>query len=80
MLATELFARYAAQGVKARDLIHAAVMLNNGVQTIVSTDSHFDQLDGIRRIHPQQFVLNGEELREEVRPHAEDDQPEADQD
>jgi len=52
-LAVELFARYAPQGVKARDLLHAAVMQNNGLTMIISTDQHFDRLEGITRLDPQ---------------------------
>ena len=51
--AVELFKRYAKQGVKARDLIHVAVMLNNGLTKIISTDAHFDYVEGIVRLDPQ---------------------------
>ena len=51
--AVELAARYGPQGIKARDLIHAAVMQNNGLTQIVSTDKHFDQIEGIVRLDPQ---------------------------
>lgn len=52
-LTVRLFQRYAPQGIKARDLIHAAVMQNNGLKKIISTDKHFDLIDGIVRIDPQ---------------------------
>ncbi|MFQ5796899.1 MAG: type II toxin-antitoxin system VapC family toxin [Candidatus Bipolaricaulia bacterium] len=52
-LAVELFVRYAPQGVQARDLIHVAVMQNNGFSQIISTDTHFDQIQGIRRLDPK---------------------------
>lgn len=42
--------------IPARDLIHAAVMRNNRLSTIVSTDKHFDQLGSITRIHPKQLM------------------------
>ena len=45
--------RYPA--LKARDLIHAAVMLENGVTRILSTDRHFDRLAEIERIDPHGF-------------------------
>ena len=48
----ELFARYAPEGVMARDLIHVAVMRNNGINTIISTDAHFDLIEGIKRLDP----------------------------
>ncbi len=50
--AVDLFRRYAPQGVRSRDLIHVAVMLNNGLTDIISTDRHFDLVEGIRRIDP----------------------------
>jgi predicted nucleic acid-binding protein len=49
----ELFKQYAEQGVKARDLIHAAVMLNHGLTQIISADAHFDRVEGIVRLDPQ---------------------------
>ncbi len=52
-LAVELFGRYAAQGVKARDLLHVAVMRNNGITQIISADRHFDRVEGIIRLDPQ---------------------------
>lgn len=51
-LAVDLFARYARQGVRARDVLHAAVMRNNGITEIISTDRHFDRIDGISRLDP----------------------------
>jgi len=42
-------------GLKARDLIHAAVMLENGLTRILSTDRHFDRLAEIVRIDPHDF-------------------------
>ena len=42
-------------GLKARDLVHAAVMLENGLTHILSTDRHFDQLAEIQRIDPVDF-------------------------
>jgi predicted nucleic acid-binding protein len=52
-LAIDLFRRYAPSGVTARDLIHVAVMQNNGLTEIVSADRHFDQIDGITRLDRQ---------------------------
>lgn len=51
--AVALFARYAPQGVKARDVLHAAVMHNHGLTHIISTDQHFDRIDGITRLDPR---------------------------
>ena len=42
-------------GLKARALIHAAVMLENGLTHILSTDRHFDRLAEIERIDPHDF-------------------------
>jgi predicted nucleic acid-binding protein len=54
--ALELFSAYSAQGVQARDTIHAAVMQNNGIRLIISADRHFDLIEGIERIDPQECV------------------------
>jgi|FaiFalDrversion2_1042247.scaffolds.fasta_scaffold13000_2 hypothetical protein len=54
----ELFAAYSVQGVQARDTIHAAVMQNNGIRLIVSADRHFDLIEGIERIDPQELFQN----------------------
>lgn len=56
-LAIELFSSYAPQGIKARDLIHAAVMRNNGLTAIISTDTHFDHIEGISRLDPRQLYV-----------------------
>ena len=42
--------------LNARYLIHAAVMLENGVARILSTDRHFDQMAEIERIDPLDFL------------------------
>lgn len=52
-LAVRLFDEYSARGVKDRHVIHAAVMQNNGLTEIISTDKHFDLISGIRRLDPQ---------------------------
>ena len=52
-LMVKLFQQYAPQGVNARDLVHAAVMQNNGLTIIISTDKHFDLINGITRLDPQ---------------------------
>ncbi len=43
-------------GLHARDYIHIAVMLNNGLTRILSADVHFDLVDEIERIPPEQFA------------------------
>ncbi len=44
--------------LKARDLIHVAVMLENGITHILSTDRHFDQVSQVERIDPHDFTSN----------------------
>ncbi len=39
----------ASVGVSVRDVIHASVMLNNGVDEIATFDEGFDRVTGIRR-------------------------------
>lgn len=51
--AVSLFAQYAPQGVKARDVVHTAVMHTHQLTHIISTDTHFDQIEGIIRLDPQ---------------------------
>lgn len=38
--------------INTRDAIHAATMLNNGIEKILSADLHFDLVRGIKRIGP----------------------------
>jgi predicted nucleic acid-binding protein len=40
-------------GLQARDAIHAAVMMNNGVGHILSADMHFDVIDQVQRFDPR---------------------------
>ncbi len=51
--AVSLFAQYAPQGVKARDVLHTAVMHNHQLTHIISTDKHFDEIENITRLDPQ---------------------------
>lgn len=39
-----------AERISVRDAIHAAVMLNNGIQNVATFDAGFDRIDGIRRV------------------------------
>ena len=39
-------------GISVRDAVHAAVMLDNGVEEIASFDTGFDSIAGIRRLIP----------------------------
>ena len=54
-LTVTLFQQYAPKGVRARDLIHVAVMRNNGLTHVISTDTHFDQITGVTRLDPVQL-------------------------
>lgn len=47
-----LFQRYAGRGLAARDLVHVAVMKNNGLDDIISTDKRFDLVERITRLDP----------------------------
>jgi len=40
------------KGITSRDAIHAATMIHNGINEIVSTDPHFDLIPEIKRIDP----------------------------
>lgn len=57
--AVSLFAAYAPQGIKARDVLHTAVMQNHQLSHIISTDKHFDQIKGITRLDPQDIFVDG---------------------
>ncbi len=46
--------------IKPRDAIHAAIMLNNGLTRIYSTDAHFDEIRGIERIDPTDLNLEAQ--------------------
>jgi predicted nucleic acid-binding protein len=46
-LARDLLAKH--QGLSARDAVHAAVMLNHGVEWIATFDAGFDRVAGLRR-------------------------------
>jgi predicted nucleic acid-binding protein len=38
------------RGLSARDAVHAAVMLNHGVEWIATFDADFDRVGGLRRL------------------------------
>lgn len=50
--ACELLRRY--PGLSVRDAVHVGTMLRNGLKTLVSVDSDFDQVSEIRRVAPDQ--------------------------
>ena len=41
--------------IDTRDAFHAATMINNDIKEIISTDSHFDFIHGIKRIDPARW-------------------------
>jgi len=57
-LAVKLYEKYTSKGVQARDIIHVAVMMNNGLSQIISTDTHFDKIQGVRRYDPKVVAAN----------------------
>jgi len=42
--------------VLPRDIIHAATMVQNGLETIVSVDKHFDIIKEVQRIAPSDLI------------------------
>lgn len=54
--AVSLFARYAPRGIKARNIVHTAIMQNHGLTYIISTDKHFDQIKDVIRLDPQAML------------------------
>lgn len=52
----ELFERYKSKELPPRDLIHAAVMINNGISHIVSADQHFDSIKEIKRVRLERYA------------------------
>lgn len=45
--------------LSARDLIHVATCIHEGITEIVSTDRGFDQVSELRRIPPEDFAAPG---------------------
>ena len=52
-LAVKLFERYAPHEIPARDVLHVAVMRNNGLSRIISVDTHLDRIKEIKRLDPK---------------------------
>lgn len=53
--AIALFEQFGPQGVKARDVLHTAVMHTHQISHIISADKHFDQFTSISRLDPQEM-------------------------
>jgi predicted nucleic acid-binding protein len=49
----ELAQVYKEKGIPPRDLVHVAAMANHGIRKIISVDSHFDLIDEVTRIDPE---------------------------
>jgi uncharacterized protein len=62
-LAVKLFDQYASKGVTARDVIHIAVMRNNGLTQIISADTHFDYVEHIKRLDPKALFAKAKARR-----------------
>ena len=52
----ELFEVYSDKHISARDCIHAAVMINRGIEEIISADVDFDVIKEIRRTDPRNLA------------------------
>lgn len=44
---------YKGKGIPPRDWVHVSVMVNHGIKKIVSVDSHFDLINEVTRIAPE---------------------------
>lgn len=51
--AVDLYQKLAPDGVTARDVLHVAVMQSQGLTHIISTDTHFNRVEGLTRVDPQ---------------------------
>ncbi len=47
--------KYRKLRIPPRDCIHLAVMVDNGLETIVTADRHFDDIEEVERIDPMDF-------------------------
>ncbi len=54
-LAVDVFDKHHSDGLKPRDAVHVAVMQNNGIRRIVSTDGDFDAVSAIVRVDPLSY-------------------------
>ncbi len=50
------YQQYQGKGVLPRDIIHAATMVQNGLETIISVDKHFDIIEEVQRIAPSDLI------------------------
>ena len=50
------YQQYQNKGVSPRDIIHAVTMVQNGLETIVSVDKHFDIIEEVQRMAPSDLI------------------------
>jgi predicted nucleic acid-binding protein len=50
------YQQYRDKGVLPKDIIHAATMVQNGLETIVSVDKHFDIIEEVQRMAPSDLM------------------------
>lgn len=48
--------KYKKLEIAPRDFVHLAVMVNNGLDKIVTADKHFDKFEEVQRIDPIDFI------------------------
>jgi len=53
----ELFEIFGPKGIPARDCIHAAVMKTHGITKMLTTDRHFDSIEGVIRLDPMEYYF-----------------------
>ena len=54
-LALFYYKKYQKFDISPRDFIHLAIMINNGLTDIVSTDHHFDKFEEVTRVDPREL-------------------------
>ncbi len=52
-----------APAISVRDAVHAATMQNQGLERILSTDTHFDSIAGVIRVDPRVLSEADRELK-----------------
>ncbi|NOR47878.1 MAG: hypothetical protein GQ533_07520 [Methanosarcinaceae archaeon] len=50
------YQQYQNKGMLPRHIIHAATMVQNGLDTIVSVDKHFDIIEEVQRMAPSDLI------------------------
>ena len=52
-----LFEKYSSKGIPPRDVLHVAVMKNNGVNRVISVDRHFGNIiREVQRVEPTNLL------------------------